>query len=199
MKVRGIGINDAEYPVSTSVCVTNDKGEVVRKCVTLCPFYERWSNMLTRCYSKSHLSKYPTYLGCSVCEQWLTFSNFKKWMEKQNWEGKHLDKDLLFPGNKLYSPDTCVFVNPDVNYFILVGKENGLPTGVSVHKRSGKYRAQCNDPISRKRVDLGLYESQDSAHNAWLSCKRSFANELALLQDDDRVRAALINRYKEIT
>lgn len=48
--------------------------------------------------------------GCSVCEEWLTFSNFKRWMEQQDYEGKALDKDLLVSQNKTYSSETCVFV-----------------------------------------------------------------------------------------
>ena len=27
-----------------------------------------------------------------------SFSNFKRWMERQDFEGMHLDKDLLFEG-----------------------------------------------------------------------------------------------------
>ena len=75
--------------------------------------------MLQRCYSESHLVRQPTYKGCSVCEEWLTFSNFKSWMEQQDWEGKQLDKDLLVYKNKIYSPETCVFVSSVINSFFV--------------------------------------------------------------------------------
>ena len=63
------------------------------------------------------MSVSPTYKGCSVSEEWLRFSNFKRWMEKQDWDGKQLDKDILFEGNKVYSAETCVFVTSVVNSF----------------------------------------------------------------------------------
>ena len=75
--------------------------------------------MLARCYSAKFQEHCPTYTGCTVAEDWLKFSNFKDWMEKQQWEGKQLDKDILFEGNKVYGPDTCVFVSPMVNTFTI--------------------------------------------------------------------------------
>jgi len=39
-------------------------------------------------------------------------------MERQDWEGKHLDKDILIPGNKIYSPDRCIFVSSLINLLI---------------------------------------------------------------------------------
>lgn len=30
-----------------------------------------------------------------MADEWNTFSNFKNWMEKQNWEDKQLDKDII--------------------------------------------------------------------------------------------------------
>ncbi len=67
--------------------------------------------MLQRCYSESYLNKRPSYRGCSVCEEWKTFSNFMAWMKNKNMENLELEKDILVPGNKLYSPETCVFVS----------------------------------------------------------------------------------------
>ena len=60
--------------------------------------------MLKLCYSPAHHKKYPSYVGCTVCEEWKTFSNFRRWMVTQNFEGRHLDKDLLVKDNLHYSP-----------------------------------------------------------------------------------------------
>jgi len=51
--------------------------------------------MLTRCYYQKRLDIRPSYEECIVCEEWLTFSNFKKWTEQQDWEDKQLDKDFF--------------------------------------------------------------------------------------------------------
>lgn len=38
--------------------------------------YKRWIGMLKRCYSEKELIKCPTYIDCSVCEEWHLYSNF---------------------------------------------------------------------------------------------------------------------------
>lgn len=93
--VYGVGVDDLDYPKKK--LLPNGK-------YSFCPYYQRWRGMIRRCYSKAQLGKNPNYEGCTVCDEWLTFSNFKSWMEKQDWEGKELDKDLLVRGNKVYSP-----------------------------------------------------------------------------------------------
>jgi len=120
MKIRklvyGVGINDADYVVQRNETIYVN-GKRTRKQVWICPYYQAWKSMLERCYSIKYQERQPTYRGCSVSEEWLTFSVFKSWMEKQEWEGMQLDKDILFEGNKLYSKETCVFVSSVVNIF----------------------------------------------------------------------------------
>lgn len=71
--------------------------------------------MKQRCYSALFHQRRPSYIGCVVCDEWLVFENFYYWVVNQDWKGKHLDKDILIPNNKIYSPDTCVFVSPKLN------------------------------------------------------------------------------------
>lgn len=73
--------------------------------------YYTWANMLKRCYCESSLKARPTYAGCSVCSEWHSFQNFACWFYDNYIEGYHLDKDTLVDGNKVYSPDTCVFIS----------------------------------------------------------------------------------------
>lgn len=189
----GVGINDANY----NVCKTeqiNGRSKIVWKC----PFYTAWSNMLARCYDINAAKNNPSYCPCSVVSDWLYFSVFKSWMEEQKWQGKHLDKDLLVPGNKVYSPEACVFVDPSVNTFVIetnAGKSQ-LPIGVYWNKRDQKYVAQCNCVITGKRVFLGYHLIPLDAHKAWLSFKLEQAKILAQNQEDPRVAAALIARYE---
>ena len=114
--VHGVGINDADYEVTRYEYVIVD-GRKKQKRIWICPYYQTWKGMLGRCYSTKYQDTRPTYKGCSVSEEWLTFSNFRAWMEKQDWEGMQLDKDLLFEGNKVYSAETCVFITREVNSF----------------------------------------------------------------------------------
>lgn len=166
-----------------------------------CPFYDRWRGMLRRCYSEQTLEKYPTYRGCSVCEEWLTFSNFKSWMEQQDWEGKHLDKDLLVKGNKVYSPETCIFVDKLVNRFTTerTHDRGKYPLGVTKLERlkDNPYAAQCSDPFTGKRGHIGVYSTPEEAHLAWKRRKHEFACMLAEsdLVTDPRLEEALKTRY----
>lgn len=76
--------------------------------------YNKWLRMIQRCYDKTYHDKSPTYRDCTVCEEWHNFQNFAKWFyENYPNDGKdyQLDKDIKVDGNKLYSPDTCMFVS----------------------------------------------------------------------------------------
>lgn len=82
------------------------------------PYFTTWRSMIQRCYSDNLHKKHPTYKDCIVCDDWLNFQNFAKWHEENHPnDGKeyHLDKDIKIKGNKVYSPDTCLFVSPFEN------------------------------------------------------------------------------------
>lgn len=185
--VYGVGINDADYPVNPTI-----GGKRVA-----CPFYVKWVGMLERCHSEKHQERQPTYIGCSVNPDWLVFSNFKAWMESQDWQGKELDKDLLFVGNKIYSHETCVFVSSVVNGFLVDrGNRRGKwPLGVNYHKVSGRLRSECRNPFTKKLEHLGYFNCPQEAHQAWKKRKHELALQLADLQTDERVASALRKRY----
>ena len=194
--VCGVGINDADYEVTRYECVTVN-GKQKQKLVWICPYYKAWKNMLMRCYFTKYQESKPTYKGCSVSEEWLTFSVFKCWMEAQDFEGMQLDKDLLFEGNKVYSEGTCVFVSREVNIFTADrGAARGeWLIGVHWHKPSGKFLARCSNPFTKKREHLGLFTCEQEAHQAWLRRKLELAHLLAVEQKDERVAKALVERY----
>lgn len=195
--VYGVGINDADYVVQKWEEAGYVDGKRKKKLIWECPFYRAWKNMIMRCYSSKYQERCPTYRGCSVSEEWLTFTVFKNWMETQDWEDKQLDKDLLFEGNKIYSPESCVFVTRMVNNFTTdSGAVRGeWPIGVNWDKRDGKFMSRCSNPFTQKREHLGLFTCEQEAHKAWLKRKRELAKELAAIQTDPRVSKALVDRY----
>lgn len=184
--VYGVGINDADYVICTTI-----NGKQLH-----CPYYQKWQNMLARCYSKKLHTKYPTYVGCEVSEEWKTFSNFKAWMENQDWEGKQLDKDILIPNNKLYSRDTCVFVDSAVNTFLVdcSSARGKFLLGVNWLKQRKKFQALCGDG-NGKQVHLGLFADELEAHLAWKAYKHERACKLADEQTDSRIAEALRSRF----
>lgn len=189
-KLYGVGINDADYLTREHLKI--DGKWKVEWC---CPYYRVWSNMLQRCYSETYHKKFPTYVGCTIAEEWKTFSNFKSWMEVQDWKDKQLDKDLLVEGNKGYGPNTCVFVTGAVNLFMTdCGATRGnLPIGVS--RNGGNYMARCRNPFTKKREYLGTFSCPEGAYLAWKARKAEHAARLAEEQTDERVKKALIERY----
>ena len=188
--VFGFGINDADYEVYEGVQI-NGK----RKITWRCPYYARWCDMLKRCYSEKHLNIQPTYRSCSVCDEWKYFSNFKKWMEGEDWKDKELDKDFLIKGNKVYSPDTCIFIHKKINTFLNNrGRDRGpYMIGVAWHKPANKFVSSCNNPFTGKSVYIGLFESEEEAHLAWKKKKHYYALQLADSEyvTDERIRVAL--------
>ena len=182
--VYGVGINDADYVVQP---IINGKQEV-------CPIYRTWKSMLNRCYCLStHLTS-PTYVVCSVSKEWLTFSNFREWMISQNWKGKHLDKDILFKNNKIYSSSSCCFVSCSINALL---NSQGASRGkylIGCCKKSSKFRSQIS--IHGKKTYLGLFETQKEAHLAWRKAKSAYIIEAAFTQTRDNVREALLERAR---
>ncbi len=124
-------------------------------------------------------------------------SSFKSWMETQDWEGKQLDKDLLFEGNRVYSPETCVFVTVLLMVFIVEsdGIRGDYPIGVHFDKENMKFAAQCKDPFTKKQVNLGRYTCPQEAHLAWKKRKHELACKLAEEQTDERVANILRTKY----
>lgn len=198
--VFGVGINDADYAVTEWETIEVN-GVRKRKCVWYCPYYRSWVEMLRRCYSTKYQETRQTYKGCIVSDEWLTFSNFKSWMECQDFEGMQLDKDILFEGNKVYSAEACVFVSNMVNSFTIdCGASRGeWPLGVYWDKQKGKFMSRCCNPFTNKREYLGYFYCEEEAHQEWLKRKLELAHLLAAEQTDGRVADALIERYTNYT
>ena len=72
--------------------------------------YVTWCNMLQRCYDSSSQTNRPTYKGCSVVKEWHNFQVFGKWFDNNYIDGHQIDKDIKVKDNKVYGPDTCLFV-----------------------------------------------------------------------------------------
>ena len=191
--VYGVGINDLGYRVHVREELPKNGGKRVQKTVFKCPYYAAWVHMLERCYSERFLERNQNYIGTSVCSEWLYASEFKKWMEQQDWEGKSLDKDIIAPGSKLYSPETCAFVLAATNTFVIAcdASRGEFPVGVSLFKQTGKYHAQCRNPFTGERGHLGLFSTPKEAHEAWRKRKHEIAQLVAATESDMRVVEAL--------
>lgn len=179
--VHGVGVNDADYPIRV---LDKDTGKRI-----MCPFYMTWSNMLGRCYLKN--KKFEAYAMVEVCEEWKIFSNFKRWMEKQDWRDKFLDKDILFENNLIYCPEACIFVPREINNFFVARVPQRGECLMGVRRKGPSFAAYCKDGVNDTRVYLGTFPTQIEAHMKYLECKLQLLRDLIRTVDDSRLLLGL--------
>ena len=148
--------------------------------------YNKWQNMLQRCFNNKCKEKYPTYKSVTCCKRWLCFANFLEDFEvlknEYNWsedEKLNLDKDILHKNNKIYSLENCILVPDYINSLFVKNdtKRGSYPAGVSYHKRAKKYQARCN--VNGKLISLGLYSTPEGAFNAYKTAKEQEIKRIA--------------------
>lgn len=166
-----------------------------------CPFYSRWKGMLRRCVGDRAFGPYD---GCRVADEWLVFSAFMDWMKDRPWMGNHLDKDILRPSEKLYCPETSVFVPAYVNS-ILIERDSGvcgLPIGVSTTMRGKPYMARVRW-LDGSRTSVGSFDCPYEAHRAWANAKAGVIRQAVdqyrtTDRFDERVCTALLDRADQL-
>jgi len=140
----------------------------------------------------------PTYEDVSVCEEWLTYSKFKKWMLNQEHAGLELDKDIITIGNKLYSPEHCCFVNRKLNTLLRSRPNNsltGLPLGVSI-RPNGKFKARIG--YNGKTKALGDYTTVAEAQSAYNKKKAELIFQWVIKLENPRIIDGLQRHIKEL-
>lgn len=161
--------------------------------------YVRWNSMLERCYDEKSLEKRPSYKDVTVCEEWHNFQNFAKWFDENYIEGWDLDKDILVKGNKIYSPDTCCFVPPEINNLFIKNDSTRGKYPIGVSKSGVKYRV-CFAK-NNKIVHIGYYTTPEEAFQAYKVAKEDYIKDTANEWKDlitDKVYEALCNYSVEI-
>lgn len=169
------------------------------------PQYVAWENMLMRCYYPK-TSRYSAYggIGVKVCDEWLSYENFAKWYDDNNYiDGYHLDKDLLGDGG-IYSPETCNYIPQRLNGLFVVNHKNvgrvnnHLPTGVAVQRSS--FVTRINHEVIPKTKS---FTSVEEAHKDYLTRKWNSVREIATemyrwTEISEKVYDAVLDRcYKE--
>jgi len=146
--------------------------------------YVKWVNMLTRCYSEAFHKVQPNYIGCTVCEEWHNYSNFKKWCEENYYsvddEKMELDKDILKKRNKMYSPETCIFVPKSVNSLFINAKSarGNLPIGIDIAK-NGSFRVRVRKLGKSRQSLIGCYDNIVEAFEVYKENKEQLIKETA--------------------
>jgi hypothetical protein len=182
--VRGIGIYEPRV-----LCMT-DAPHLPR-------VYSVWNCMLRRTTTE-YIEKNPSYAGLSVADEFHRFSDFAEWMMRQiGWskEGYQLDKDLLVKGNRVYSPETCVFLPPAVNTVIIsrANDRENIPIGIRKYRDGRRYLARIR--MGGGMIHLGIFDDSDSAFFAYKEAKEAYIKRLAVQyrsEIDPRAYAAMM-------
>lgn len=185
--IHGVGINDLLSESHTQA-------------------YIIWHQMIQRCYSQKFQKARPLYKECSVCDEWLVFSRFKEWFDKNYQKGYCLDKDILSGKlNKTYSPDTCCFIPYRINSLIVRNnaRRGDLPIGISKIKGTSRYEVHLskNGNTSHR---IGCFRTIAEAFSAYKTAKEAYIKEVAQEYYDrgeitKRIYAALMRYEVEIT
>ncbi len=171
--VHGFGLNDADYLVEEHFAGARKR----------CPYYVVWASMIGRVHGMvSEKTPRFGYEETIVCEEWSKFSTFKKWMETKDWKNMELDKDLIYPGNKTYSPQTCTFITKQLNRAITKKKRNKSIYKQGVSCAGIKYQAEINMHSKRKR--LGSFRTEDEAHLAYSKEKYKYLYDFMGINND---------------
>lgn len=150
--------------------------------------YKTWKNMLRRCYSEKEHKRSPTYIDCTVCEEWHNFQNFAEWYENNYYEIEgermELDKDILVKHNKIYSPETCVFVTEKINTLFTKRQNDRGESAIGTFRlENEKYRVYCNliNPKTgeSKQEYLRICETQEKAFEVYKYYKEKNIKQIA--------------------
>lgn len=167
-----------------------------------------WNNMVNRSREDSAQRKNNTSY-VQVENHFESYDMFTDWCQDQygylnkNPHGTFwsLDKDILVPGNRIYSPDTCMFVPLSVNN-VLLGSDKTRgddPIGAKLHVQGNcvKYMASCRQRTGTSYI--GVFLTPEEAHAAWQLAKIERLWEEALdVTDHTKLYSALMVHIERI-
>lgn len=142
------GIKNPYYPSVYGVGIIGEKYKTSNNSKMI-KEYTAWAGMLLRCYGEHKVN--IRYQDVTCCKEWLYFPNFYEWLHSQenfekwlNGDKWDLDKDILFKGNKIYSPETCCLVPHNVNSLFIKSNalRGDLPIGVGKRNDRDGYTAK---------------------------------------------------------
>lgn len=169
--VFGVGVNDYDGYVKIN-------GKHIES-------YNVWHQLLKRLYCESSLKHVAIYRKVKLCDEWVYFSNFKRWFDENAQyyhKGWALDKDLICKtyniNPKIYCPDTCLFLPSEINNSLIFkeGARVDLPIGV---RRAKNGRFHSTAMLGMRRQHLGTFDTPEEAFAAYKAARESHLRMLA--------------------
>lgn len=148
-----------------------------------------WNSIVSRCNPLgAEQKRNAAYRG--TINKFKDFQTFADWCQTQhgylysdNGEYWPIDKDLIQPGCKTYSEETCCFISKAANTVLLSCRvlRGDYPVGVHKDHNSKSFIAQCSGNVPRW---LGAFSTPLEAHRAWQKAKLS---QLTKTLEDSRL------------
>jgi len=98
-------------------------------------------------------------------------------MERQSWEGCELDKDLKCLGNRVYSPECCLFVPKVVNNFWIGAEEEDRGVTYDPTRKRTPWRARCGTG-TRKGRWTAYFATKQAARIGYLKYKIQLGEQI---------------------
>ena len=142
--------------------------------------YNKWSNMLMRCYSEKYHKRQPSYVGCLVCDDWLILSNFVRdfkliygYDKEKFLSGElELDKDIKSNGiNKIYSLENCMLTSKTDNVKQANKTRDNSYMQNENHPLWGKHHSEESKKKMSKShsIKIAQYDKQGKLIKIWSS------------------------------
>ena len=177
--LNGVSIRDPYYPRTYNVACT---GNVKNIKTTYKRIYDRWCNMISRCYNPNAKDyKRYGYIGVKVDSRWLCFENYLHDFYELPVIGHpipddlrveyQVDKDYLQMNipkeQRVYSKDTCVLISPrdNANLKLIDNSKNKVNNYFGVYKSYNYYYPTIMH--NGNKYNLGIYNNEIAAANAY--------------------------------
>ena len=146
--------------------------------------YNTWKNMIERCCVGNPYGKFSQkYEGVSCCEEWLCYQNFVEWFNIEKYdigtERLHLDKDIKYKGNKIYSPYHCILVPQSINeqFKESSGRQKTIDTDLPYTIRRTKTNTVRYE-VSYRGKYLGTFDTVEECIKVYLDSRKKYIVEL---------------------
>lgn len=118
-----------------------------------------------------------------VCDEWLNFQNFATWFYERWQYGQVINCMLLDPEDKIYSPETSVFLPKWLNFLLHGRNKDPKTVRGSYCERTGKWMVAL-----RVRDEIVMKKGFATSGIALMKYKEAKAEYiLALLEDSDEM------------
>lgn len=122
--------------------------------------YDLWIAMTGRCKKLGSINGFDNF---QYFADWV--NSKEDCMKMENNRYWCLDKDIIKPFNKIYSPETCCFIPSKLNLSLSFKPKTRSEYPIGVHQHRLKYVAQGNS--EGKTLRLGSFECPFEAHREW--------------------------------